>query len=318
MSKTANTPSPDLIGPNTPLRLNIAAALAFPDGSMTASGLRRESARGRLVVERIAGKDYTTLAAIERMRELCRVPQKAPTLASARRAKLQWHAPQARGVGHPRRIAQDQHGLRCRGSRGRRARTRRTPRKQVPAQSTRGRHPSEILIADVLAIYLIDVAPSHAREDETKQRVLTLDAWWGDRTLADVNGANCRAYAEFRTSQPWKSAKPTQTAGAAKGVGGGAGANSKICGRRSITTGVRATVPRSSRSCCRRGPLHANGGLRGQRQRAFYGPHGEPSRSCVTRTRAGQWAATSPVSYWLASTPARDLRPSAGRPWCRL
>jgi hypothetical protein len=45
---------------------------------MTASGLRRESARGRLAVERIAGKDYTTLANIERMRELCRVEAKVP------------------------------------------------------------------------------------------------------------------------------------------------------------------------------------------------------------------------------------------------
>jgi hypothetical protein len=53
----------------------VAAALAFPDGSMTASGLRREAARGRLVIERIAGKDYTTLANIERMREQCRVEQ---------------------------------------------------------------------------------------------------------------------------------------------------------------------------------------------------------------------------------------------------
>jgi hypothetical protein len=41
-------------------------SLAFPDGSMSASGLRREAARGRLVIERIAGKDYTTLANIER------------------------------------------------------------------------------------------------------------------------------------------------------------------------------------------------------------------------------------------------------------
>ena len=41
------------IGPDTPLRLGVAAALAFPDGSMTASGLRREGARGRLVIERI-------------------------------------------------------------------------------------------------------------------------------------------------------------------------------------------------------------------------------------------------------------------------
>jgi integrase len=75
----------------------------------------------------------------------------------------------------------------------------------------RGRRPSEILIADVLAIYLTDLAPKHAREEETKQRVLTLDSWWGERTLADVNGANCRAYVKYRMSQPWKAAKPEKT-----------------------------------------------------------------------------------------------------------
>jgi integrase len=75
----------------------------------------------------------------------------------------------------------------------------------------RGRHPSEILIADVLTIYLTDVAPRHARERETKQRVLTLDAWWADKTLAEVNGANCRAYIAHRCSQPWRAAKPERT-----------------------------------------------------------------------------------------------------------
>jgi integrase len=75
----------------------------------------------------------------------------------------------------------------------------------------RGRNPSEILIADVLAIYLTDVAPRHARDQETKQRVLILDAWWADKTLADVNGANCRAYVDHRCSQPWKAAKPERT-----------------------------------------------------------------------------------------------------------
>jgi hypothetical protein len=60
--------------PDAPLRLSIAAKLAFPDGSMTASGLRREAARGRLRLERIANKDFVTLAEIKRMRELCRVP----------------------------------------------------------------------------------------------------------------------------------------------------------------------------------------------------------------------------------------------------
>src|SRR5262245_47253848 len=60
------------IGPDTPLRLDIAAAFAYPDGSMTASGLRREAGRGRLAIERGAGKDYTTLPAIAEMRERCR------------------------------------------------------------------------------------------------------------------------------------------------------------------------------------------------------------------------------------------------------
>jgi len=52
--------------------LDIAAAVAFPGGAMTASGLRREAARGRLMIERIAGKDFATLAAIANMREKCR------------------------------------------------------------------------------------------------------------------------------------------------------------------------------------------------------------------------------------------------------
>ena len=61
---------------SAPLRLSVAAKIAFPDSSMTASGLRREAARGRLIIERIAGKDYTTLEAIENMRKLCRVQAK--------------------------------------------------------------------------------------------------------------------------------------------------------------------------------------------------------------------------------------------------
>ena len=64
------------ITPETPLRLSVAAKIAFPDGSMTVSGLRREAGRGRLIIEQIAGKHYTTLANIERMRELCRVRPK--------------------------------------------------------------------------------------------------------------------------------------------------------------------------------------------------------------------------------------------------
>src|ERR1700722_6406498 len=50
---------------DTPLPLKLAAELAFADGGTTASGLRKEAGNGRLVIERIAGKEFTTLGAIE-------------------------------------------------------------------------------------------------------------------------------------------------------------------------------------------------------------------------------------------------------------
>src|SRR6266852_5979434 len=82
-------PSTELadIAPNTPIRLKRAATLAFPDGSMTISGLRKEIKRGTLEFERIAGKDYTTLANIERMRELCRVEVRDRTYGFVKNAK---------------------------------------------------------------------------------------------------------------------------------------------------------------------------------------------------------------------------------------
>jgi hypothetical protein len=61
------------IGHDTPLRLTEAAKIAFPRGGMSAAGLRREAKRGRLVIARVAGKDFTTLNHIKQMVELCHV-----------------------------------------------------------------------------------------------------------------------------------------------------------------------------------------------------------------------------------------------------
>ena len=66
------------ITPDTPLRLVDAVKIAFPLGGMTVAGLRRERDRNRLVIEKIAGKEFTTLAHIERMRELCREEARGP------------------------------------------------------------------------------------------------------------------------------------------------------------------------------------------------------------------------------------------------
>ena len=53
-----------IFGHDTPLRLKEAAMLAFPNGGMTAGGLRREAKRGRLVIERVAGTDYAGATAV--------------------------------------------------------------------------------------------------------------------------------------------------------------------------------------------------------------------------------------------------------------
>ena len=59
---------------DTPLRLRDAVAIAYPMGGVTVASLRREAQKGRLVIERMAGKDFVTLASIDRMRELCILP----------------------------------------------------------------------------------------------------------------------------------------------------------------------------------------------------------------------------------------------------
>jgi len=72
-----STPKPDDL-----LRLEDAAKLGFPHIHMTASGLRTEAKKGRLALYRVAGKDFTTLADIERMKEKCRIQERASASTS--------------------------------------------------------------------------------------------------------------------------------------------------------------------------------------------------------------------------------------------
>ncbi|MDW9543273.1 excisionase [Sinorhizobium meliloti] len=86
--------------PNAPMRLKDIIPIAFPHGGITPAGLRREAKRGRLKLMRIAGKDFTTLAAIEDMQRLCVVEpeQKGPALHPADRGKAALAA--ARAIAH--------------------------------------------------------------------------------------------------------------------------------------------------------------------------------------------------------------------------
>lgn len=59
---------------------------------------------------------------------------------------------------------------------------------------------SEISVADVLSIYATDRIAGHPDQQRLAKRLARLVAWWGDRTLAQVTGATCRAYATSRGS----------------------------------------------------------------------------------------------------------------------
>jgi hypothetical protein len=87
MSRDAQT-TPD-IGLDTPLRLIDAARIAFPAGGMTVSGLRKERNRNRLVIEKIAGKEFTTLRNIAEMRVKCREARKEPDYGSSPKSETQ-------------------------------------------------------------------------------------------------------------------------------------------------------------------------------------------------------------------------------------
>lgn len=66
--------------------------------------------------------------------------------------------------------------------------------KYQPARE-RDRAPEEILVADVVNIYLTDIAPTHARPQETAARLGAILDFFGDKLLTDINGALCREFA---------------------------------------------------------------------------------------------------------------------------
>jgi hypothetical protein len=63
------------IDPDLPIRLAGIIPIMFPLGGMTPSGLRKEAARGRPVLMRIAGKDFTAINAVREMLRICALPR---------------------------------------------------------------------------------------------------------------------------------------------------------------------------------------------------------------------------------------------------
>ena len=197
------------IAPNDPIRLSTAASLAFPDGSMTSSGLRKEALRGRLIIERIAGKDFTTLAHIERMRELCRVSAKARDSTNARpREETDVSSPTLSGPSAMETARLPQESIASEAERkppkaAEDALVRYITSKYRPPR--RVRDIEDIDVADVLAIYhahreatYIERGSPQSEVTEFADRVGRLNDFFGGKMLADVNGQTCGQYVKAR------------------------------------------------------------------------------------------------------------------------
>ena len=61
--------------------------------------------------------------------------------------------------------------------------------------------PGELLVDEVMSSYLRDYAPTSISKDWIARMAGPILKWWSGKTLADVNGPNCRAYVAWRTSQ---------------------------------------------------------------------------------------------------------------------
>src|ERR1700752_5213571 len=60
----------------------IRLAEAAERSGLTVTALRKEAARGRLKIYRVANKDFTTLEEIDRIFEQCQIPPKEPASGS--------------------------------------------------------------------------------------------------------------------------------------------------------------------------------------------------------------------------------------------
>lgn len=77
-------------------------------------------------------------------------------------------------------------------------------RPEAPGQPKRDGDPASTYVAEVLALYLQEKAPTSPDPVSLKGRFASLLAFWEEDTLADVKRSRCAEYVAWRTAQPIK------------------------------------------------------------------------------------------------------------------
>ena len=182
------------VTPTTPLRLESAAAIYFPDGGVTAANLRQEAKTrpARRVPHRQQGFHHP------------RSNRRDVSAMSAPKGIRLWLRPARRGHAATWIIRDGEHqkSTRCGAreiERAEQALASYIAAQHKPARAG-GRDPAAIPVADVIAIYADEVAIHKARPKPADARLRKLLEFFGLHMLADVNRQQCRLYAAKRGS----------------------------------------------------------------------------------------------------------------------
>jgi hypothetical protein len=194
----SSPPPRELIGPDTPLRLKVAAEVAFPDGTMTASGLRREAAA------RPPSYRADRWEGLHHPQRHSRNEETMPRRSKGPRLYLQ----PARRDADGRLIEQAVWVIRDRdikrstgageGEIGKAEGALRNYLNHTAAPRIRDRDPAAVPIANVIAVYTEDVVAKHARPNETAARLGRILDHFGENTLGYLNRQTCEEYAKAR------------------------------------------------------------------------------------------------------------------------
>lgn len=157
------------------------------------------------------------------------------------------------------------------------------------APPRRERPLSQILIADVISVYLDDVAHQQARPEKAAERAGRLLEFFGHRTLDEITGALCRDYVSSREGM----GRATKKDGGKRGSGGGA--------RRDLED-LRAAIGH-----------HHREGLHREDVRVVLPPRGPARQRWLTRSEVARL-----VWVCLTTREIQDGKPTGKRPLVHL
>lgn len=197
----------ETINPDAPLRLSVAVRVAYPDGSMTVSGL---SSRSGARAAHFGAYRWARLRDIGQYQTHERI---MPARSKGTRLwlrKEKWRDGELIRKSAWFIIDGGRHfGTGCAAHEIEKAELRLSEYVALKYQPSRKERDIELIdVADVLTIYLDDTGLRQASQTKFEARIGRLNDDWGGKTLAEVTGETCRDYVRRRGTRGGSSTTP--------------------------------------------------------------------------------------------------------------